>query len=111
MATMQQIIDTLPERSRDSALELYNNMVFMRQKLEETRGELASQPVAIPYDNGGGQTGIRENPAYKAYHALLASYRKTTEQLLMILRDANESETSENPLAQILAEAETMLNA
>lgn len=35
------------------------------------------EPLIIDYDNGGGQSGVRENPYYPAYEKLLASYVKT----------------------------------
>lgn len=50
------------------------NVAWMRLKLDETRKAIANSTVAIPYDNGGGQTGIRENPVFKGYESLYKSY-------------------------------------
>lgn len=50
------------------------NVAWMRIKLDETRKVIANMSVAIPYDNGGGQAGIRENPVFKGYEALYKSY-------------------------------------
>lgn len=54
---------------------------FMRAKLAETREALADQEVVMPYDNGGGQSGIRANPAFGEYEKLNASYLRTLAAL------------------------------
>lgn len=69
----------------DEAVELAESVLFMRQKLEETRELLEDQSIVIPYDNGGGQCGIRENPHFLAYERLLAAYNKALKQLGEIL--------------------------
>lgn len=101
----------VPESVRPLVSELVENVNFMYVKLHETRKGIENEAIVIPYDNGGGQTGIRENPAFKGYQTLLASYRKTLEQLMAVLNryGAVEKEQGENPLAQILAEAEKVL--
>ncbi|MBQ9020583.1 MAG: hypothetical protein IJ113_01010 [Eggerthellaceae bacterium] len=50
------------------------DLEFMRCKLEESRRALENADIVIPYDNGGGQMGIRRNPAFDAYEALLKSF-------------------------------------
>lgn len=50
---------------------------FMREKLRETREALGDQEVVMPYDNGGGQSGIRANPAFAEYEKLNAAYLRT----------------------------------
>lgn len=82
----------------------------MEERLVETRKILANQQVVIPYDNGGGQKGIRKNPIFEGYNQLMANYRKTLEQLVSMLREyGGITDTSESPLAAILAEAEALL--
>jgi hypothetical protein len=100
----------VPERLRPRAVELAENILLMENRLADTRRALATEQVVIPYDNGGGQTGIRENPTFKAYHALLASYRKTVEQFISLVGNAAEPRDEDNPLARILAEAEAALD-
>ena len=52
-------------------LELLANRIM-------TEGEqIETEDLIIAYDNGGGQSGVRENPFYPAYERLLASYVKT----------------------------------
>ena len=64
---------TPPERIKLLA-EIVQNVAFMYAKLEEAREEIISEKITVTYDNGGGQTGIRENPMFKAYEALWKTY-------------------------------------
>ena len=50
------------------------NTAWMKAKLDDTMAQIRETSVAIPYDNGGGQTGIRENPLFKGYSSLWKSY-------------------------------------
>lgn len=54
--------------------QLNTELDFIEKKLEEARKMIGNMPIVIPYDNGGGQKGIRKNPAFDAYEALLSSY-------------------------------------
>ena len=56
-----------------------------------TREVIGRSSVAIPYDNGGGQRGVRRNPAYDGYNALMASYTKAVRQLTDILGAAADA--------------------
>lgn len=51
-----------------------DNTVWMKSKLDEAREQIRNSTVAISYNNGGGQTGVRENPLFKGYEALWKSY-------------------------------------
>ena len=44
---------------------IIENTVWMRFKLDDAREKIKTASVAIPYNNGGGQKGIRENPLFK----------------------------------------------
>ena len=57
--------------------ELEAQARFQRKKLEELRNTLESAPFTVEYDNGGGQTGVKENPEWTAYEKLLKSYQAT----------------------------------
>lgn len=51
-----------------------SNIAWMKVKLDDTRETIRGTDVAIPYDNGGGQRGVRENPLFKGYESLWKSY-------------------------------------
>lgn len=64
----------LPDDNVALLVPIIENTAWMKAKLDETRETIKNTAVAIPYDNGGGQTGVRENPLYKGYEALWKSY-------------------------------------
>lgn len=73
-----------PERIE--ALEpVIDNVAWMRAKLDEVRAEIVDEGIVIAYDNGGGQTGVRENPAYKGYESLWRSYMLGIAKILEAL--------------------------
>ena len=75
----------------DEALSLAKAVVLMSKKIEESIEEIKDSPLVIPYDNGGGQTGIRENPEYTAFEKLMASYTKALRQLTEIVEKGSPS--------------------
>lgn len=112
MDRAELLCSRIPDDMRPHAIELAENLFFMEGKLRETRRGLANQQVVIAYDNGGGQKGIRKNPIFEGYNHLMANYRKTLGQLAEMLREygAAHDDAQDNPLAQILAEAESVLS-
>lgn len=64
----------VPEEKQAALESILDNVAWMRIKLDDAREDIRSAQTVIPYDNGGGQTGIRENPCFKAYEALWKSY-------------------------------------
>ena len=69
----------------DEAVALAEAVVLMSIRIKESAEELKDAPLVIPYDNGGGQSGIRENPQYTAFEKLMASYNKSLRQLTEIV--------------------------
>lgn len=88
----------------DEALELAESVLFMADKLKEARKAMANEPLIIEYDNGGGQTGIRENPHYTAFEKLMGTYTKSLDQLTKII----EAGTSVKKPSSIMAELTTI---
>lgn len=73
---------------RPEIIELAESVLFMQQKLEESRNLIKDQPLVIEYDNGGGQSGIRENPSYASYEKLFATYSKGLSVLMKIVSES-----------------------
>ena len=44
--------------------------------------EIAEEPIVIPYDNGGVQKGIRQNPYFQGYEALWKAYMAGMGQIM-----------------------------
>ena len=63
------------------------NTAWMKEKLDDARERISDSSVAISYDNGGGQKGIRENPLYKGYESLWRSYMAGMDRILSTLPD------------------------
>ena len=70
------------------------NLATMANKLEDLRKIIEAEPAVIEYDNGGGQSGMRENPSYKAYEALWKSYLSGMTILIKML-DTNSAKPDE----------------
>lgn len=88
----------------DEALELAESVLFMADKLKESRAKMKNEPLVIDYDNGGGQTGIRENPHFVAFEHLMAAYTKSLKQLTEII----EAGAPVRPASNIMAELTTI---
>ncbi len=88
-------VNTPPEKV-ESIESVIDELAFMRLKLIETRAEIAESNVAIPYDNGGGQSGVRENPLFKGYEALLKSYLSALDRVLSLLPKDIQTEVKRN---------------
>lgn len=72
----------------DALAPVFANVCWMQIKLEEARFDIGEDGLTVEYDNGGGQSGIRENPAFKAYEALWKSYCAGLQIILGELPDA-----------------------
>ena len=79
------------------------NVSWMKIKLDQAREKIKNSGIVMPYDNGGGQTGIRENPAFKGYEALWKSYMAGMSKLLEamppeIIEAEEETEKEQAPV-------------
>ena len=90
--------------ARMKALEpVIDNVAWMRGKLDETRAAIKNSGVAIQYDNGGGQKGIRENPLFKGYSSLWKSYMSGMDKILAALPpEIAKEETPQDKPATVL---------
>lgn len=80
-----EVVKNVDPRIQDQVKVLTEQLQFMAAKLKQTQKIIKSEPLVIEYDNGGGQSGIRENPSYLAYEKLLASFNKTLTTLIEII--------------------------
>lgn len=101
-ARAETICASLPEPTRARAVELAENILWMESKLANAREVIGKSSVAIPYDNGGGQRGIRKNPAFDGYNSLMSSYTKALKQLCEML-GVQEVDGGDDDLDAILA--------
>ena len=86
----------------EQALELAENVLFMAERLKDTRRKAARMDLVIPYDNGGGQTGVRKNPVFEAYAQIFAQYSKGLGQLADMIEAAGGAKPqAESKLAEL----------
>ena len=85
----------IPEKKIGFLEDVINNVAWMKVKLDEARAAIKTSNVVIPYDNGGGQKGMRENPLFKGYESLFKSYMNGMQQILNVLPKQVAEETKE----------------
>lgn len=95
------LIDTGISDKRIKALQtVIENTAWMKVKLDDAREAVKNSNVVIPYDNGGGQKGLRENPLFKGYESLWKSYMSGMTKILDCFPSEQiqkETETVESP--------------
>lgn len=77
------------------------NLIWLEQKMDQGRSLIASSAIVIPYDNGGGQKGVRKNPAFEAIHRMTASYNaclKTIVDSCMVVQPMNDNVSTPNDI-------------
>ena len=84
---LQDLLDRadVPQQKRDVLAPVIDNMAWQRVKLDEAREEMQDASVVCEYNNGGGQTGTRENPIFKAYINLWRAYMVGLEKFTSYL--------------------------
>ena len=75
----------VPTQQRDVLAPVIDNMAWQRIKLDEAREEMQDASIVCEYNNGGGQTGTRENPIFKAYINLWRAYMVGLEKFTSYL--------------------------
>ena len=90
-----EICKNIDIRIRPQAEILTLQVLSMADKLEEARQRMPIEELIVEYDNGGGQSGVRENPYYPAYEKLLASFVKSLTALQTMIGNNAGSEVDE----------------
>lgn len=73
--------DSIPDEKRKVVMPLLANLAFLKVKLDDSRKELLCEKIFTEYDNGGGQTGLREHPGFSAYNKLFTTFSRGVKQL------------------------------
>lgn len=87
MNRAEKLCQGLPPNIKPHAVELAENVLFMEERLKDSREHMQGQPIVMSYDNGGGQKGIRKNPMFDAYNSLMRTYNTSLAQLVELLGD------------------------
>lgn len=73
--------DVIPDEKRKVAMPIIHNLAFLKVKLEVARNDLLYENIFTEYDNGGGQSGLREHPGFSAYNKLFTTFQRGIKQL------------------------------
>lgn len=70
----------LTAKQQSVVAPVIDNIAWQRLKLDEAREQMQDMPIVCKYDHGGGQSGIHENPIFKAYINLFRAYMTGLEK-------------------------------
>lgn len=79
---LEKLLDAaeVPKQQRAVLEAVMDNLAWQRIKLDEAREEMQNASIVCEYNNGGGQSGTRENPIFKAYINLWRAYMTGLEK-------------------------------
>ena len=100
----------VPQRQRDVLAPVIDNMAWQRVKLDEAREQMQDASIVCHYDNGGGQSGERENPIFKAYINLWRAYMVGLEKYTSYLPKELQEEAAGDSLS-VLEQVKNMKKA
>lgn len=84
----------VPQQRRDVLAAVIDNISWQRAKLDEAREQMQEEHIICSYNNGGGQSGERENPIFKAYINLFRAYMIGLEKFTSYLPKDLQEETT-----------------
>ena len=95
----------ISERRMQMLGPVIDNVSWMKAKLDDSRTLIKNSNIVVPYDNGGGQRGIRENPAFKGYESLWKAYMHGMNRILDTLPPEEIRTVVEDTRPQTLLDA------
>ena len=109
---LSELIEKAPAEKRKALQSIADHVAFVKIKLDEAKKQCEKAGIVIEYNNGGGQTGTRENPLIKSYANLLKLYLTGMTQILNAVPENEEpaQEAAETPLEMILAKRKAAAN-
>ena len=91
----------VPQKKREALAPLMQNMAWQKAKLDEAREEMQDESIVDSYNNGGGQSGTRENPYFKSYLNLWRGYLAGLEKFTSYLPEEMQEEEKQASLSLI----------
>lgn len=85
----------------NEVVELAESVLFMAKKLKAARQTMKNEELVMQYDNGGGQSGIRENPHFTAYEKLMTTYTKSLRQLEEMIEKGTPTKQASSIMAEL----------
>lgn len=67
LSELEPIVSVLSDDIKPLARSLATNCARLSVTMDKCWADYSKNGAVVAYDNGGGQSGVRENPAYGAY--------------------------------------------
>lgn len=87
--------NNISDESVKILLPIIQNVAWMQVKLEDIQEEACEEDIIVAYNNGGGQSGYRENPIFKSYENLWKSYMLGMNKILEWVPEETANEQKE----------------
>ena len=97
----------VPKQQQEVLAPVIDNISWQRIKLEENMLQMQEESVICEYQNGGGQSGIRENPIFKAYVNLWRAYMVGLDKYTSYLPKELQEEVA-GQVVDVLAQVRAM---
>ena len=91
MATLNQLLEQVPENKRPSAKQIVRELNFINRTLSKLRKEIDDHGVTEVFQNGK-QCFTRESSALKSYNTTLQRFSTLHKQLCSLLPEGFEAE-------------------
>lgn len=85
MREAERVCASVPEAYRAHAVELFDQLAFMKSRLEDARKHMDGMALVLTYEDSRGQTRAKANPAFETYNALMGTYRRTLSEFREIV--------------------------
>lgn len=85
--------------------QVIENTAWMAVKLEDTIAVIKNSEITISYNNGGGQSGIRQNPLFQGYESLWKAYMTGMSQIMSaadVKKDAKSTDLRPKTVLSII---------
>ena len=78
------------------------NTASLKAKLDDAQEEIQDASLIIEWDNGGGQSGVQENPIFRMYESMWKSYTSGMKLILGYLPEDTRNARKEDTKANVL---------
>ena len=79
------------------------NTASLKAKLDDAQEEIQEAPLTIKWDNGGGQSGVKENPVFRMYESMWKAYMSGMKTILGYVPElGTESKKKEDKSTNVL---------
>ena len=97
---LKKIFKEIDENKLKFVMTLIDRLAWLNVSVKELEDNIDKNGTTIPYDNGGGQSGIKDNPDVKT----LIQYTRNITTITKQLVDLVPADSKESKLDQLMNE-------